>query len=322
MLNRFLIALAALVGTAVLVLPPAHAAKANQEVSEEAGEAVTFETSDGVLLHGRVFSPAKRVKVQGAIVFLHEPFRSSRDWLYMADRLARKGFHGLTFDLRGHGQSLMRGDEELDREIFMEADWADLRLDLAAAVDFLKERTGVSVEQFHLAGADLGGSLALQHAVKREAVASVALLSPGLGYDGLNILGLGKDWKGPLLLVLSIEDGYSRKSAQVLAEEAADPRMVHVEIYYGVGHGAKMLTREPGIESLLIRWFLGTLLVNREERPAEALLKPASSEKNAAGDIDKEAEKKRLAEQRKAAETSGEEAVEEDDEPKRWQEPN
>ena len=154
MLNRFLIALAALVGTAVLVLPPAHAAKANQKVSEESGEAITFETSDGVLLHGRVFSPGRRVKVQGAIVFLHEPFRSSRDWLYIADRLARKGFHCLTFDLRGHGQSLMRGDEELDREIFMEADWADLRLDLAAAVDFLKERTGVSVEQLHLAGGE------------------------------------------------------------------------------------------------------------------------------------------------------------------------
>ena len=153
-------------------------------------------------------------------------------------------------------------------------------------------------------------------------MASVAILSPGLGYDGLNILGLGKQWKGPFLLVLSIEDGYSRKSAQVLADEAVDPRMVHVEIYYGVGHGAKMITREPAIESLLIRWFLGTLLVNLEERPVEAALKPAASEKNAAGDIDKEAEKKRLADQREAAEATGEEAVEEDEEPKRWQEPN
>ena len=287
-----------------------------QVVDADAGEAVTFESSDGVLLHGRLFGPDRRTQVRGGIIFLHEPFRSSRDWAYMADRLARKGFHALIFDLRGHGESLMQGDEELDREIFMEADWSDLRLDLRAAVAFLKERSQLPAEKLHLAGSDLGGSLALQHAVKEEAVASVAMLSPGLGYDGLNVLGLGKALQRPLLLVFSTEDGYSRKSAQVIAGEAAGP--VHVEMYYGVGHGSKMLSREPTLESLLISWFLGTV-ITPDGRRLEDAGKPEISEKNLDSDLDKEAEKKRLEEQRKDAEASSEEAVGESEERKRWQ---
>jgi dienelactone hydrolase len=317
MLKRFPSVMAIVLGVLAQLPIAAHGrdSKVSHVVDDNAGSAVTFESSDGVLLHGRLFTPAGRTEVRGAIVFVHEPFRSSRDWAYMADRLARKGFHSLIFDLRGHGESLMQGDEELDREIFMEADWADLRLDLRAAVAFLKERSHVPAEKLHLAGADLGGSLALQHAVKDEAMASVTMLSPGLGYDGLNVVGFGKAMERPLLLVFSTEDGYSRKSAQVIAEEAAGP--VHVEMYYGVGHGSKMLSREPTLETLLISWFLGTVIIP-ENRPVEEAQKPEVSAKNFAGDLDNEAEKKRLEEQRKATEAETEEAGGEEEERKRW----
>jgi len=294
---------------------PGSVCASTETVDDKPGVAVRFETSDGIFLDARLFEPAERAEVQGAIVFVHEPFRSKRDWAYMAERLARKGFYSLTFDLRGHGTSLLRGDEELDREIFMEADWADTRLDLLAAVAFLKEHSKLPAEKLHVAGADLGGSLALQHAVKDETVASVAMLSPGLGYDGLNVLGLGKELERPLLLVFSTEDGYSRKSAQVIAEEAAGP--VHVEMYYGVGHGAKMLTREPTLETLLISWFLGTIITS-EGRRLEDAGKPNIVEKTIDKALDTDAEKRRLEEQRKEAASSGEEAVGEQEERKRW----
>ena len=318
MFNRLPCALALLL--AALLQLPASAPCASRAVAPvvdaDAGQAITFETSDGVLLHGRLFAALPKVKVRGSIVFVHEPFRSSRDWAYMADRLARKGFHTLIFDLRGHGESLMRGDEELDREIFMEADWADLRLDLRAAVTYLKEQSRLPAELLHIAGSDLGGSLALQHAVKEETVASVAMLSPGLGYDGLNALGLSRELERPLLLVFSTEDGYSRKSAQVIAEEAGGP--VHVEMYYGVGHGSKMLSREASLESLLISWFLGTV-ITPEGRTLEDAGKPEVSEKSFEGALDTDAEKKRLEKQRKEAEAASEEAVGDEEERKRWE---
>ena len=306
----------ALITLPLLALQAPSASYASTEgPDEQAGEAVHFETSDGVFLDARLYSPSAGQPVRGAIAFVHEPFRSKRDWSYMADKLARKGFSTLIFDLRGHGTSLMHGDEELDREIFMEADWADMRLDLQAAVAFLRERSGASAEKLHLAGADFGGSLALQHAVGDEAVVSVAMLSPGLGYDGLNVLGLGKRLKRPLLLVFSTEDGYSRKSAQVLAGEAAPA--VHVEMYYGVGHGAKMLSREPTLESLLISWFLGTVLTV-ESRRLEDAGKPEIGEKSFDVVLDTDAEKRRLEKQRQEAESADEEAVGEQEERKRW----
>ncbi|MBJ93283.1 MAG: hypothetical protein CMP23_02275 [Rickettsiales bacterium] len=286
-----------------------------EPVDSGPGEVVSFETSDGVKLDARLFQPSSANGTRGGIVFVHEPFRSKRDWSYMAERLSRKGFFTLTFDLRGHGVSLVRGDEELDREIFMEADWADTKLDLQAAFAFLMDRSQLPAEQLHVAGSDLGGSLALQHAVKNSPVASVAMLSPGLGYDGLNVLGLGKQLQRPLLLVFSTEDGYSRKSAQVIASEAAGP--VHVEMYYGVGHGAKMLSREPLLESLLLSWFLGTVF-DSEGRRLEDAGKPEIGEKSIDSSLDTEAEKKRLEQQRREAEKADEEAVGEQGERKRW----
>ncbi len=270
------------------------------------GDKVSFVTEDGVELHGNVFKNQSEAD-RGAILFVHEPQRSQRDWAYMAQKMTKWGFTSLTFDLRGHGDSLMRGDEQLDRELFGQEDYLEMQQDLSAAIAHL---TGVVGEEadLHLIGADLGSSLALMYGVGAPTVRSVAMISPGLGYDDVNIVGPAASFNRPLLFVYSVEDGYSRKSSEVLAKEARGP--THTEVYYGVGHGTKMLSREPALEAFLQSWFLGTV-ITPEGRALADTGKPEAGEKGVEGGIDVEAEKRRLDEQRKAIQEG---AVDDDDE--------
>lgn len=309
--------LAIAVALALLASPPfARAAVDAPEETPIGGEAVRFESPDGVKLSGNLFKPTKKGSLKGGIVFVHEPFRSSRDWAYMAEKMSRHGFASLVFDLRGHGGSLMRGDEELDREIFMDEDFQAMGQDVAAAVTVLRGQPGMGGLPVHMAGSDLGGSLALLQAIASDDVKTVALLSPGLGYDGVNIVGTASSLsERQMLLVFSSEDSYSRKSTEVLASQTSGP--VHVETYYGVGHGTKMLSREPRLEVLLVSWFLGTV-ITVEGRPLEDTGKPIAEQKSVDGNIDKEAELRRLEEERRSAQEAGSGVVGEDDTGKRW----
>ena len=293
--------LIALVASLACLPVSAVAALGGADDAPIGGTEVRFDTPDGVQLVGNVFRPSKG-SVKGAILFVHEPFRSSRDWAYLAEKMSRKGFVSLIFDLRGHGRSLMRGTEELDRELFGDEDYQAMMGDVRAAMKTLRAQKGGD-SNVHVAGADLGGSLALLLANEDEDVRSVALLSPGLGYDGVNVIGqVRRLTKRPLMLVFSMEDGYARKSTEVMEKEAAGP--VHTATYYGVGHGTKMLAREPQLEVLMTAWFLGTV-ITAEGRTLEDAGKPITEEKEIAIDgREAEAEKKRLEELRKASEQS------------------
>lgn len=308
----------------LLVSPPAFAASTqSKDGGADAGKAVTFSTADGVLLHGQLFSPegapSAEVPLRGGILFVHEPNRSRRDWAYMAEKMSRLGFTTLTFDLRGHGDSLFRGDEELDREIFMDEDYAAMAQDVSAAAAYLLQQSGVAGLGLQLAGSDLGGSLALLHAVRESAVSSVALLSPGLGYDSINAIGQARELGGRhLMMVFSMEDSYSKKSTEVLAKERTGP--THVEILMGVGHGTKMLSRDPSLEVLLMRWFLGRIFAQDGRAPDEAVGRPGAVDKSAPS-YDVEAEKKRRVDALEGSRESAVQAVDEDEaeaEGKRW----
>ncbi len=280
------------------------------------GDPVQWTTEDGVTVQGLMFPPKKGKKAQGAIVFVHEPMRTARDWTYMAEKMSENGYYCLTFDLRGHGGSLMQGDEELDRELFGPEEFAAMTADVAAAVGRLRAQPGVDPDKIMLAGSDLGGSLAVLHAIDDAGVSSVALLSPGLGYDGVNMVGkVAAVGKRNILLVYSMEDTYSRKSTEVFEREARGG--VHVEMYYGVGHGMKMLSREPKLEGLLEAWFRGTVLTEEGRTLAETG-KPITQDKDVATELDENAERERLEKQKEEADSTQAEAVGEEEERKRW----
>jgi pimeloyl-ACP methyl ester carboxylesterase len=65
-----------------------------------------IETADGVKLRG-IFYKATNSKNGSCVILIHEPFTdpTKGDWDGLARTLAKKGYHTLRFDFRGHGKS-------------------------------------------------------------------------------------------------------------------------------------------------------------------------------------------------------------------------
>jgi len=307
---RFCALLACLLG-AILQIAPAAADL----------ELVQYETEDGVVLQARFFRPQEELRT--AVVYLHQPGRSSADWEYLGGKLAEMGVAGIAPDLRGHGASITTaGGEPIDREIFVEDDFRNMALDVAASVAYLRDERALGDRGVQLVGADVGGSAALMCSVEDTAIESLAILSPGLMYDGVDIVGqVAAYGQRPLLMVVSIEDAYAAKSADVLRREAKG--FFHLETYYGVGHGTKMLNREPGLEPLLTSWLLGTFMTPEGISLAERTLLLSQDRSEGTASLDELAAEERARAERDLETAEGEEtsqkAVEDaEDKPRRW----
>jgi len=121
---------------------------------------VQFEAADGVSLRGWYLeSPGARA----AIVLVHdvEGTRAAGGLLHLQRDYVRRGFHVLSFDLRGRGESSggrdMLGDHELQ--------------DLQAAVAFARQRTGGMPLILH--GFGMGATLAMVTAPESTLVSGV-----------------------------------------------------------------------------------------------------------------------------------------------------
>jgi non-heme chloroperoxidase len=120
---------------------------------------IRFRGHDGLTLRGDAFGRADAPPV----LLLHGGGQTRHSWSGTAQRLAREGWHALSLDLRGHGQSDWSPDAAYDLDDFV--------LDLVAVVRTLP-RPPVAV------GASLGGMAALcaEGEAKAPLLAAVVLV--------------------------------------------------------------------------------------------------------------------------------------------------
>ena len=210
---------------------------------------VSFRTADGVTLTATWFEPSYRPAP--AVILVHMLGRSRRDWDGVGFQLAGAGVGALAVDLRGHGDSSWGGGAE-------GADHSVLLRDVEAARRYLLTRSDVQPSRVGLAGASLGANLVALHAAADPSIASVALLSPSLDYRGLRIeAAVRKYGSRPMLLVVSDDDAYARRSAGEL--KGAGTGIREIQTLSGAGHGTNMLGRAPELGPALVAWFQRTL---------------------------------------------------------------
>lgn len=211
---------------------------------------VSFRTADGVTLSATWFEPSFRPAP--AVILVHMLGRSRRDWEGVGSRLASAGIGALTLDLRGHGDSSWTGGAEGP------VDHSALVRDVEAARRYLAIRSDVQHARIGLAGASMGANLVALQGAADPGVASVALLSPSLDYRGLRIeAAVRKYGSRPMLLVVSDEDAYARRSAEDLKKAGGGIR--ELLTLSGAGHGTNMLGRAPELGPALVAWFQRTL---------------------------------------------------------------
>jgi len=216
-----------------------------------ASQPVKLSTEDGQRIQ------AKSWKTRGStrgVVLVHGEDQSSKIWNSTAQTLSDQGITVLSIDLRGHGESSIADGASLE-----ETDYKAMTQDVLAASQWM-ERNGV--EQITCLGSSLGANLCLQAGAASSSIDRMALLSPGFNYLGVTSVSSASNvGERPILVLFSEEDKYALQTSLVLSDRASGP--IQIEARSGLGHGTRMLARDPELEELLLNW------LTRPETPSD-----------------------------------------------------
>lgn len=206
---------------------------------------LSLTAADGSPVH------AVALEVTGAtkgVVMAHMMGRDSTDWAYLAKRLQTTKMSTIAVDLRGHGKSAKAGTT------LTASDYPAMVADLKAGVSWLRSR---GITEVSCVGASIGANLCAHLGAEDPKIVNLVLLSPGLNYKGVTSGGALKAYGNrPVLIVAAEDDRFAPRSAEALENVARG--QVHYELLPEGGHGTKMLTRSPNLESLVMSWLAGT----------------------------------------------------------------
>jgi predicted alpha/beta-hydrolase family hydrolase len=209
-----------------------------------ASTAVSFRSSDGLRLAGRVFGDGPV-----GVVLAHMFPADQTSWWAFARILAPKGFTVLTFDFRGYCPGGVAGCSEGERDV------AAMWQDVLGAVDFMVARGMVRVM---LVGASMGGTTSLVAAAQPgvPVVAIVALSAPQ-SFEGLTAdrTVLGNVTAAKLFVAGNSDPTGAATAALAMFEESPPPKKV--EIVTSSDHGTDLLTgNQAGRVQTLIMGYL------------------------------------------------------------------
>lgn len=216
-------------------------------VVSETKERVSFQTSDGIVIVGSLFTTGS---ASSPVVICLHMWRSDRTaYDELASRFIEQNVAVLSFDMRGWGESTKRANGqsvEPDRRA---------EEDIGAAIRFLRASNKLDANRIGLIGASYGGSNALIYAAKHREIKAVALLSPGLNY--FNVLptepAIVEYGDRPLLSIASKEDGRSVEAVKLYQSKKASNH--DVVLYENFGHGTSMLKGKAEVIQKLVKFF-------------------------------------------------------------------
>jgi dienelactone hydrolase len=205
---------------------------------------VSFTTSDGLRLAGRLFGPQD---ASTGVVLSHMLPADQSSWYPEAAHLAAQGYRVLTFDLRGYcpggDAGCSQGNKDLDAA----------PTDLAAALTFLRAHGPSRVA---LVGASVGGIASLIVASQQPNIpAVIALSAPQV----INTLSAGPEVlaniSGAKLYIAGLGDpAGAAQAAEDLEAQSPDPK--RIEIVPTDDHGTDLLTGGQGthVAQLIDAW--------------------------------------------------------------------
>jgi pimeloyl-ACP methyl ester carboxylesterase len=182
---------------------------------------VSFTTSDGVDLTGRVFG-----KSRAGLVLSHMYPADARSWYGSAKELAAAGYMALAFNFRGYADS--DGEKSPSKAA----------IDVRAAIAELQDRGARDVA---LVGASMGGTASIVAAEDRTPLAVVAISAPAR-FQTLDAIAVAQSVQRPVLLMASRNDAEAFRSLQELERALPNP---DTKIYDGEAHGTALLTDRP-----------------------------------------------------------------------------
>ena len=220
---------------------------ATSAAAQPAVNTVTLKAQDGIKLIGTYYAATQPGP---ALLLLHQCNRNRTSWTKFAEAAAARGYHVLTLDYRGYGDSEGEQFEDFARQAPIQREkWPG---DVDAAFTFLTSVTGVDKNRVGAAGASCGVNQAAQLARRHPEVRSLVLLSGGIEPDAREYIRNTSAM--PVLTAASLDDGNIVQTMQWITGWSRNPASRFVE-YKAAGHGTDMFAVEAGLQPAMLDWF-------------------------------------------------------------------
>ena len=234
----------AFIGTAILTLAVAASASADDRQPSH----VTIKAPDGVALKATYYPAAKPGP---GLMLLHMCNSDRTAWTAFATAASARGYHVLTMDFRGFGESggdrFTNGPEQ--QQIINDS-WPG---DVDAALKYLVSQPGVDKTRIGASGGSCGVNQAAQLARRHpDTVRTLVLLSGGLARNARDYLRQSP-WI-PVLGSASLDDGNAVQDMRFNMGWSRNPANKFIE-YKAAGHGTEMFAVEKDLEPQMLAWF-------------------------------------------------------------------
>jgi dienelactone hydrolase len=223
-----------------------------------AGEPVTgtpasISAPDGTKLAATYYSGEKPGP---GVLLLHQCNKNRSSWNTLAEKLARAGFHVLTMDYRGYGESGGKRHLDLtdnDRVRLTTDVWPG---DVDAAFAYLRGQPGVR-EVYGAGGASCGVNQSIQLSKRHPEVKSLVLLSGNA--DKASRQHLSSKSSPPLMIAAADDDEGVVEVMEWIDASSGNPANRFVEYKTG-GHGTELFAPHPELQAEIVAWYEATLL--------------------------------------------------------------
>ena len=236
-----------LVITAATVLVFATGASAASQKKD-----VDIAVTDGISLKGTYFSPGQPGP---AILLLHQCNMDRHAWDGLAGDLAEAGFHVLTIDYRGYGESGgERYTDAAQRRAAMQQKWPG---DVDAAYAYLLAQKGIDKSRIAAGGASCGVTQSSDLANRHHEIKAQMLLS-GTASDAAKAYLAAT----PALAVFGAASEGDTGAAKGIKEavEASKNSRSTLKMYSGNEHGVPMFAKNSDLEPMILSWLKAQLL--------------------------------------------------------------
>jgi dienelactone hydrolase len=236
-------------GALILLLAGARAA-AGAPVT---GTPASLAAPDGTKLAATYYEAGKPGP---GILLLHQCNRDRSAWNGLAESVAAAGFHVLTVDYRGYGESGGARHLELpdaERTRIVNEVWPG---DFDVAFSYLRAQPGVT-EIYGAGGASCGVNNSIQLSRRHPEIKSLVLLSGGTDRSSRQHLR-GKS-SPPLMIAAADDDGNVVQFMEWIDASSGNDTNRFVE-YEAGGHGTDMFTPHPDLPTEIVAWYEATLL--------------------------------------------------------------
>jgi dienelactone hydrolase len=227
---------------------------------------VDLKASDGTILKATYFSAAAPGP---GVLLLHQCNRQRKVWDDLAQQLAGAGINVLTFDLRGFGDSGGSPHDKLtpqEMALVQAESWPG---DIDTAFQYLVTQPGVKHDVIGVGGASCGVNNSIETSRRHPAeVKSLVLLSGGTTLPGRQFLRQSSQL--PVLFAVADDDEFP-PTAQVmpwLFTISSNPGKKLVRYATG-GHGADIFAVHPELRSVIVDWFVTTLIKTPGSAPPD-----------------------------------------------------